>query len=115
MMVPRLTIHKQKREFFALVSALLCLPPPTPTFHKTTLRYSRSSAVRCNDGMRRNSSPSYDCKRQRKPVVLSVQLRKPGEKQRPRPRKRPRDRGLQRRRRGRRGLWSTSSGSEMRC
>jgi len=32
--------------------------------------------------MRRSNSPSFSCKRQRKPVVLSVWLRKPGEKQR---------------------------------
>jgi len=38
--------------------------------------------------MRRSSSPSFDCKRQQKPVVQSVQLRKPEEKRRPKPRKR---------------------------
>jgi len=65
--------------------------------------------------MRRSNGPSFDCKRQQKPVVLSVQLRKPGEKRRPRPRKRPRGRGLQRRRRGRREQGSTSSDSGMRC
>jgi len=65
--------------------------------------------------MRRSNSPSFDCKRQRRLVVLSMQLRKPGEKQRPRPRKRLRGRGLRRRRRGRRGQGSTSSGSKMRC
>jgi len=53
--------------------------------------------------MRRSNNPSFDCKRQRRLIVLSVQLRKPGEKRRPRPRKRPRGRGLWRRRRGRRG------------
>jgi len=52
--------------------------------------------------MRRSNSSSFDCKRQRKPIVLSMRLRKPGEKQRPRPRKRLRGRGLQRRRRGNR-------------
>jgi len=79
------------------------------------LKYSRNSAIRCNDGMRRSSSPSFDCKRQRKPVMQSVQLRKPGEKQRPKPRKRLRGRGLWRKRRGRRGQWSTSSDSGTRC
>jgi len=78
-------------------------------------RYSRSSAVRCNDGMRRSNSPSFDCKRQQKPAVLSVRLRKPGEKRRPRPRRRLRGRRLQRRRRGRRKRWSTSSDSGTRC
>jgi len=114
-MVPRSIIHKQKREFFALVSALLCLPLPTPTFPRTTLKCSRSSAGRCNDSMRRNSSLSSGYKRQQKPVVQNVQLRRLGGKQRPGPRKRLRDRGLQRRRRGRRGQESTSSNSGTRC
>jgi len=65
--------------------------------------------------MRRSNSLSFDCKRQRKPVVLSVRLRKPGEKRRPRPRKRLRGRGLRRRRRGSRGQGSISSDSGMRC
>ena len=38
--------------------------------------------------MRRSRDPSFDCKRQQKPVMQSMRLRKPGEKQRPRPRKR---------------------------
>jgi len=61
------------------------------------LKCSRSSAMRCNNGMRRSSGPSFDCKRQWKPVMQSVRLKKPGEKQRPKPRKRPRGRELQRR------------------
>jgi len=69
-----------------------------------TLKCSRSSAMRYNDSMRRSSSsPSFNCKRQQKPVVQSVQLRKLGEKRRPKLRKRLRGRGLRRRRRGRRG------------
>ena len=83
-----------KESFFALVSILSCLPPPTLTFFKTMLKCLRSSAVRCNNGMRSSSSPSFDCKRERKPIVQSVWLRKPGEKQRPKPRKRLRGRGL---------------------
>jgi len=71
--------------------------------------------MRCNDGIRRSSSPSFDCKKQRKPIVQSVRLRKPGEKQRPKPRKRLRGRGLRRRRKGRRGRWNTSSNSGTRC
>jgi len=58
--------------------------------------------MRYNDSMRRSSSLSFDCKRQWKPIVQSMQLRKPGEKWRPKPRKRLRGRGLQRKRRGRR-------------
>jgi len=114
-MVPRSTIHKQKRKFFALVSVLLCLPPPPPTFHKTTPRPLKSSGKRCSGGIRRSRGPSFSCKRQRKPIMQSVQLRKPGEKRRPRPRKRPRGRGLQKRRRGRRGRGSTSSDFRTRC
>jgi len=53
--------------------------------------------------MRRSSNPSFDCKRQQKPVIQSMRLRKPVEKRRPKPRKRPRGRVLRRRRRGRRG------------
>jgi len=53
--------------------------------------------MRCNNGMRRSSGPFFDCKRQWKPVMQSVWLKKPGEKWRPKPRKRPRGRGLQRR------------------
>jgi len=67
-----------------------------------TLRPLKNNGKRCSRGTRRSRGPSSDCKRQQKPVVLSVLLRKP-EKRRPRPRKRPRDRGLRRRRRGRRG------------
>jgi len=114
-MVPRSTIHKQKRKFFTLVSVLLCLLLPTPTFHKTTPRPLKSSGKRCSGGTRRSSSPSFDCKRQQKPVMQSVQLRRLGEKQRLEPRKRPRDRGLWRRRRGRRGQWNISSNSGTRC
>ena len=105
----------EKRVFFALVSVLSCLLPPILIFPRTTLKCSRSSAMRCNDGMRRSSSSSFDCKRQRKPIVQSVQLRKPGEKRRPRLRKRPRGRGLWRRRRERREQGSTSSDTRMRC
>jgi len=61
--------------------------------------------------MRRSSSLSFDCKRQQRPIVQSMQLRKPGEKWRPKPRKRPKNRGLQRRRRS----WSISNDSRMKC
>jgi len=87
-MVPRSTIHKQKRKFFTLVSVSLCLLPLPLTFLKMMLNCLRNSAVRCSDGMRSSSSLSFDCKRQQRPVMLSVQLRKPGEKWRPKPGKR---------------------------
>jgi len=50
----------------------------------------KSSGKRCSGGTRRSRGSSFDCKKQRKPIMQSVQLRKPGEKQRPRPRKRQR-------------------------
>ena len=114
-MVPRSTIHKQKKEFFALVSVSLCLPLPTPTFPRMTLKCSRSSAGRCNNSMRRSRGPSFNYKRQCKPIVQSVWLRKPGEKWRPKPRKKQRGRELWRRRRERRGQWNISSDSRTRC
>ena len=55
--------------------------------------------MRCSDGIRRRSSPSFNCKRQQRPVMQSVQLRKPEEKQRLKLRKRSKNRELQRRRR----------------
>jgi len=79
------------------------------------LRPLKSNGKRCSRGTRRSRDPSFDCKRQQKPIVQSVQLRKPGEKQRPRPRKRPRGRGLWRKRRGRKRQGSTSSNSGTRC
>ena len=82
-MVPRSKYINRKREFFALISVSSCLPPPPLIFPRTTLKCSKSSAGRCNDGMRRNSSPSFGYKRQRRPVVQSVQLRRLGGKQRP--------------------------------
>ena len=65
--------------------------PAPPTFHKITPRPLKSSGKRYSRGTRRSRGPSFDCKRQWKPVVQSVWLRKSGEKRRPRPRKRPRD------------------------
>ena len=53
--------------------------------------------MRCSNGMRRRSSPFFNCKRQWRPVVQSMWLRKPGEKRRPKPRKRLKNGGLQRR------------------
>jgi len=79
------------------------------------LKCSRSSAGRCNNSMRKSSSPSSSYERQRKPVMQSVQLRRLEGKQRPEPRKRPRDRGLRRRRKGRRGQWNIFSDSGTRC
>ena len=105
----------RKESFFTLVSVLSCLLLPTPTFSKMMLKCSRSSTMRCNNSIRSSSSPSFDCKRQWKPIIQSMWLRKPGKKWRPKPRKRPRGKGLWRRRRRKREQWSTSSNSRTRC
>jgi len=44
--------------------------------------------MKCSDGMRRSNSPSFVYKRQWRPVMQSMQLRKLEERQRPKPRKR---------------------------
>jgi len=54
--------------------------------------------MRYNNGMRRRSSFFFNCKRQQRLIMQSVQLRKPGEKWRLKLRKRPENRGLWRRR-----------------
>jgi len=51
-------------------------------------RLLKSSNKKCSRGTRRSRGLSFDCKRQQKPVMQSVWLRKPGEKRRPRLRKR---------------------------
>jgi len=103
MMVSRSTIHKLKKKFFALVSVLLCLPPPTPIFHKTMLRSLKSSSKRYSGGMRSSSSSWSNWKKQQSYVRLSMWLRRQGEKQRKRPGRKLRGKGLWRRRRRRRG------------
>jgi len=60
--------------------------------------------------MKRRSSSFFNCKRQQRLIMQSVQLRKPGEKWRPKLRKRPENRGLQRRR-----SWSIFNDSGTRC
>ena len=95
-MVPRSTIHKQKREFFALVSVLLCLPLPTPTFHKMMLRYLKSSSKRC-------SSSCFNSRKWWDYIGLSAWLRRQGRKWRRKSGRKLKGRELQRRRRGRRG------------
>ena len=114
-MVSGSTIHKQKRKFFALVSVSSCLPPPTPTFYKTILRFLKSSGKRYSRDMKRSSSSYFNSRKQQSYVGLSVQLRRQGGKWRRRPRRKPRNRELWRKRRRRRGCWSTSNDSEMRC
>ena len=66
--------------------------------------------MKYNNGIRRSNSLSFICKRQWRPIVQSVQLRKLGERWRPKPRKRPKYRELQRRRES----WSASNNFETR-
>jgi len=75
-----------------------------------TLKCSRSNAIKCSDDMRRSNSSFFIYKRQQRPVVQSMWLRKLGERWRPKPRKRPKSGGLQRRRRN----WSISNNSRTR-
>jgi len=79
-MVPRSIIYKWRRKFFALVSVLSCLPPPTPIFHKTTLRFLKCSGKRYSGGMKRSSGSWSNWKKQQSYVGLSTQLRKLREK-----------------------------------
>jgi len=111
MIVPRLTIHKWKRKFFALVSISLCLPLHTPIFHKIKPRFLKSSGKRYSGGTRRSSGSWSNWKKQQSYIRLSMQLRKQRGKQRSKPKKRPKNRGLWRRRRS----WSISNNSGTRC
>ena len=115
MIVPRSTIHKQKREFFTLVLVLSCLPPPFSTFHKTMLKFLKSSGKRYSGGTRRSSGSQNNWKKWHSYIGLSMRLRRQRGKQRRRPRRKLRGRELQRRRKEKREQQSTSSNSEMRC
>jgi len=68
MMMPRSTIHKQKRKKFHLSSVLLYLSPFPLTFPKTILR--------CRGGMKRSNSFRPTWKRQQRPTILSILLRR---------------------------------------
>ena len=114
-MVPRSTIHKWKRKFFALASISSYLPPPLPTLHKTILKCLKCSNKKCSGDTRSSSSSYFSWKKWQSYVRLSMQLRKQEGKQRQRPGRNPREKELQRRRRRRREHWSISNNSEMRC
>ena len=45
--------------------------------------------MKCSDGIRRSNSLFFVCKRQWRPIMQSMQLRKLGERQRPKPKKMP--------------------------
>ena len=114
-MIPRSTIHKQKRKFFALVSVLSCLPPPTLIFHETIPRFLKSSSKKYSRGTRRSSSSWSNWKKWQSYIGLSMQLRRLERKQRKRLRRKLKGSELWRRRRERGGWWSTSNSSETRC
>ena len=94
-MVPRSTIYKSRRKFFALVFVLSYLPPPTPIFHKMMLRSLKSR------GIKRSSSSCFNLRKQQGYIGLSTWLRRQREKWRRRSRRKLRDRELQRKRRRR--------------
>ena len=109
-MVPKLTIHKQKIKVFAFFSVSLCLPLFSLTSPKTMLRYLKSNTMKCSEGTRRSNSSWLIWKKQRRPIVLSMQLRKQEKKQRPRQERKPKSKELQKRKRKRNGQ-STFSNS----
>jgi len=114
-MVPKSTIYKWRRKFFALVSVLPCLPPPTPIFHKTMPRFLKSSGKRYSRSTRKSSGSWSNWKKWQSYIRLSIQLRRLEGKQRKRLRKKLRGSKLWRRRRERKEQWSTSNSSKTRC
>jgi len=84
-MVPRSTIYKWKRKFFALVSISSYLSPLSLIFHKMMPKF-----LKCSKNIRRSSE-------------ITSGLRRQGGKQRKRLGRKSGGRGLQRRRRRRRG------------
>jgi len=79
-MVPGSTIHKWKRKFVALVSVLLYLSLPTPTFHRIMPRYLKSSGKRYSGDMKRSNSSCFNSRKWQDYVGLSAQLKRQGEK-----------------------------------
>ena len=110
-MVPRSTIYKQKRKFFCSCFYIIISSPALSDISQNNTEMLESSAMKCSNSIRKSNSPSFICKRQQRPIMQSIQLRKPGERQRPKPRKRLKNRELQRRRRS----WSTSNDSRTKC
>jgi len=78
-------------------------------------RSLKSSGKRCSRDTRRSSSSYFNSRKWQGYVGLSMWLRRQRKKWRRRPKRKLRDRGLQRKRRRRRGCWSTSNDSKMRC
>ena len=73
-----------------------------------TLKYLKSSSKKCSKDTKKNNSFWLVWKRQQRPVMSSVQLRRQEKKPRPKQERRPRNRELQKRRR-RKNRWSISN------
>ena len=113
MMVSKSTIYKQKRKVFTFSSVSSCLPLFPPTSSKIMLRCLKSSAIRYSKGTRRSNSSWFVWKKQWRPVVQSMQLRKQEKRQRPRQERKPKSKDLQKRRKKRKRQ-SISNNSRMR-
>ena len=93
-MVPRLTIHKQKREVFAFSSILLCFFSFPPIFSRMIPRFLKSSNEKQREDIKRSNSSRSTWKRQQRPTILSVQLRKQERQLRQKQERKPRRKGL---------------------
>ena len=107
-------INGKKKKVFTFSSILLCLPPLSPTFLNMTPIYLKSSTVKYSNSIRRNNRSWFVWKKQWRPIVWNVWLRKQRERWRLRQERKLKSRGLQKRRRRRNG-WSISNNSRMRC
>ena len=74
-MVPRSTIHKQKRKNFHLSSILLYLLPFSPIFPKTTPRCLKSSNGRYKEGTKKKKISSIKQATQKVKKVTKVKTR----------------------------------------
>ena len=111
-MLSRPIIHKQKRKFFHLSSISSYLLSSHPIFHNTTPIYLKSSDGRYREDMRRSNSFKPNWKRQQRPVMLSVLLRRQERWPRLRQGRKSRSGGLWRKRR-KKNRWSIWDNSEM--
>jgi len=61
----------------------------------------KNSVMKCSKGTRKSNDSWLIWKKQQRPIVLSMQLRKQEKRQRPRQKRKPKSRRLQKRRRKR--------------
>ena len=112
-MIPKSIIYKQKRKVFTFSFTSSCLPLFSLTFSNMMLIYLKSSTVKCSDSMRRSNSFQFIWKRQQRPVVQSMWLRRQEKRQRPKQKKKLKDKDLQKRRiRGKSQSISVNSGTK---